>query len=100
MAISSPAELLDWLAQYQFLSPAQTDELRPLLAGFPDSMALAKNLIRRDWLTPYQVNQIMTGKNEQLVLADYRLRERIGEGAMGQVFKAVSLRTGRVVAVK
>src|SRR5262249_40914024 len=34
------------------------------------------------------------------VLADYRLRERIGEGAMGQVFKAVTVPSGRLVAIK
>ena len=83
MATLSPSELLDWLGQYQFLAAVQTDELRPLLPSFPDSMAIAKELIRRDWLTPYQVNQIMQGKHAHLVLSCYRLRERIGEGAMG-----------------
>ena len=100
MATLSPSELLDWLGQNQFLSGAQTDELRPLLGVFPDSLSLAKELMRRDWLTPYQVNQVMQGKHDQLVLDCYRLRERIGEGAMGQVFKAWSLRLARLVAVK
>ncbi len=100
MATLSPSELLDWLGQNQFLSGAQTDELRPLLGIFPDSLALAKEMMRRDWLTPYQVNQVMQGKHDQLVLDCYRLRERIGEGAMGQVFKAWSLRLERIVAVK
>jgi tRNA A-37 threonylcarbamoyl transferase component Bud32 len=100
MATLSPSELLDWLGQNQFLSGAQTDELRPLLGIFPDNLAVAKELMRRDWLTPYQVNQVMQGKHDQLVLDCYRLRERIGEGAMGQVFKAWSLRLERIVAVK
>jgi tRNA A-37 threonylcarbamoyl transferase component Bud32 len=100
MAMLSPVELLDWLGQNQFLSPTQADELRPLLPTFADNLALAKDLIRRDWLTPYQVNQIMQGKQDQLVWGDYRLRERIGEGAMGQIFKAWSLRLQRVVALK
>jgi tRNA A-37 threonylcarbamoyl transferase component Bud32 len=100
MATLSPSELLDWLGQNQFLSGAQTDELRPLLGIFPDSLAVAKELMRRDWLTPYQLNQVMQGRHDQLVLDCYRLRERIGEGAMGQVFKAWSLRLERIVAVK
>jgi tRNA A-37 threonylcarbamoyl transferase component Bud32 len=100
MATLSPSELLDWLGQNQFLSGAQTDELRPLLGVFPDSLSVAKELMRRDWLTPYQVNQVMQGKHDRLVLDCYRLRERIGEGAMGQVFKAWSLRLERLVAVK
>ncbi len=100
MAMLSPSELLDWLGQNQFLSTMQTDALRPLLPSFPDTMVIAKELMRRDWLTAYQINQIMQGKHEQLVLSGYRLRERIGEGAMGQIFMAWSLRLGRLVAVK
>ena len=100
MATLSPSELLNWLGQYQFLAPPQVDELRPLMPSFPDTMSLAKELIRRDWLTPFQVNQIMKGQQDELVLGSYRLRERIGEGAMGAVFTAWNLRMGRVVAVK
>ena len=100
MAMLSPSELLDWLGQFQFLSAAQTDEIRRTLPTFPDTHAFAKELIRRDWLTPYQINQIMLGNQDQLVLGGYRVRERLGEGAMGQVFKAWSLRLERIVAVK
>jgi serine/threonine-protein kinase len=100
MAFASPPELLDWLKDNQFLTPAQADEIAPLLAGFADCLALARELIARDWLTPYQGNQILTGKEAQLVLGAYRLRERVGEGAMGQVYKAWSLRLDRIVAVK
>jgi serine/threonine protein kinase len=100
MATLSPPELVDWLSQNQFLTSVQTDALRPLLRSLPDSLALAKELLGRDWLTAYQANQIMQGNHEQLVLGCYRLRERIGEGAMGQIFKAWSLRLGRFVAVK
>jgi serine/threonine-protein kinase len=100
MSTPSPSDLLDWLGQYQFLSAAQMDEIRPLLPTFPDRLAFVKELMARDWLTPYQVNQIMQGKGDQLVWDCYRLRERIGEGAMGQVFKAWSLRLERIVAIK
>jgi tRNA A-37 threonylcarbamoyl transferase component Bud32 len=100
MASLTPAELLDWLQRNQFLTPIQADQLRPLLSNMPDNMALAKELIRRDWLTPFQINQIMKGQQDELILGGYRLRERIGEGAMGAIFKAWNLRLGRVVAVK
>ena len=100
MAISSPAELLDWLAQNQFLTSKQTDEIRPLVPAFADMRSFAKELIGRDWMTPYQINQILQGKHEQLLVGSYRLRERIGEGGMGQVFKAVQARLERVVAIK
>ena len=100
MATLSPVELLDWLERNEFLSSPQLQPLRVLLISFPDTMALVKELVRRDWLTPFQVNQIMQGKHDLLLVDAYRLRERIGEGAMGQVFKALQPRVNRIVAIK
>src|SRR5206468_3880898 len=56
--------------------------------------------IRRGWLTPFQANQLLQGKGNELVLGSYILLERVGEGGMGQVFKARHRTMGRVVAVK
>jgi serine/threonine protein kinase len=95
-----PVELLDWLERNQFLTAHQVHELRPLLAKFADARALAADLIQRNWVTPYQVNQILLDRGDQLVLGALRLRERLGEGSMGQVFKAWHLRLERDVAVK
>ncbi len=95
-----PVELLDWLERNQFLTPNQVCELRLLLPRFADARALAADLIQRDWLTPYQVNQIMQDRGDELVLGALRLRQRLGEGAMGQVFKAWHTRLEQVLAVK
>ena len=100
MSTLTPSALLDWLARHQFLDAAQVAELQPLLPTFADVPTLVRELVRRDWLTPYQANQVVQGKEAQLVLGCYRLRERIGEGAMGQVFKAWNTRLHRVVALK
>jgi serine/threonine protein kinase len=96
----SCVELIDWLEDHQLLTPGQIREIRPLLPAFPELKLLAKALILRDWLSPYQLNQILSGKGDQLVLGVLRLRERLGEGAMGQVFKAWNTRLEQTVAVK
>lgn len=100
MAMLSVSGLLDWLVRNQFLTSAQADELRPGLPGLSETRLFVKDLIQRDWLTPYQGNQIVNGLHDQLVFGIYRLRELIGEGAMGQVFKAWNTKQNRVVAIK
>jgi len=100
MAAQSPSELLQWLADNQFLPLPQAEEIRALLPTLPTSLALIKDLLHRNWLTPFQANQIMAGKHSILVLGPYRLLERLGEGAMGQVFKAWNVCLGRFAAVK
>ena len=100
MTMHTPAEMLDWLGRQLLLAPPQVDVLRPLLHTFPDTRSLGKHLIGRSWLTPFQVNQILQDKGDGLIVGPNRLLERIGEGAMGQVFRAWNTRLDRVVAVK
>lgn len=101
MTIESPAALLDALRRSQVLEPEQLDELTPdTLSRFPDAKGLARDLMQRGWLTPYQVNQVFQGKGADLVLGQYLFLERLGEGGMGQVFKARHRKMHRIVAIK
>jgi serine/threonine protein kinase len=100
MAPQTTTELLDWLSKNLFLRPEQVEELRSAAMQFPDARHLCKELLQRDWLTPFQVNQILQGKPETLLVGSNRLLLRLGEGAMGQVYKAWNVRLSRVVAVK
>ena len=100
MPVDTAAGLTDALRRHRLLEPAQLGEVDRLQTNFPSSRALAGELIRRGWLTPYQVNQLLQGRGRELLLGSYALLERIGEGGMGQVFKARNWKLGQVVALK
>jgi serine/threonine-protein kinase len=89
MSIATAADLVAALRQFQLLEPGQLDEptRKPRLeAG--DPRALARNLIHRGRLTAYQVNQIMQGRGAGLSLGHHLLLDKLGEGGMGEVYKA------------
>jgi serine/threonine protein kinase/WD40 repeat protein len=96
------AGLLEVLRRTELLSPPRWEELSRLdpKTRFANARDLARELMRRDWLTPYQVNQLLQGRGDDLVLGSYVLLERLGEGGAGQVFKARHRKMDRVVALK
>lgn len=96
MVTLSPSSLLDWLVRNHFLAAARAQAL----SACADAHGLARELIQRDWLTPFQANQILAGNMEFLVLGPYRLIERLGQGSMGEVFKAWDVKRERHVALK
>jgi len=101
MRIESVADLVQALRETDLLEPEQFDELAQHLQDrFADPRALAKDLLQRGWLTAYQINQLFLGRGPELLLGNYVLLERLGEGSMGSVFKARHRKSGRTVALK
>lgn len=66
---------------------------------FVSDEQLSTKLVEMDLLTPYQAGQLKDGKHK-LHLGPYLINDFIGQGGMGQVFKAVHKVMGRECAVK
>lgn len=71
----------------------------PGLAIEVDIEQVSSKLIELGLLTPYQVEQLRAGRTK-LNLGPYLITDWIGQGGMGQVFKAVHKMMGRECAVK
>src|SRR6476660_50031 len=65
-----------------------------------DPELLARDLVKGGLLTPYQARRLWKGRAADLFLNQYVLLDQVGEGAMGEVFRARHTRLDRDVALK
>jgi serine/threonine protein kinase len=101
MALPNITELASTLRTHKLMEPEQLAELTPdMLDRFFDPRGMAKFLLKKGWLTVYQVNQVLNGQAAELMLGPYRILDSLGEGAVSQVFKAWDTEQRRFVAVK
>ena len=94
--------LLSQLLDAGLLTPAEAQHWRAHSAA--DEATVAKQaideLLAAGRLTTFQVQELTAGRGRLLHLGDYTLDERLGTGAMGQVFRARHRKMNRTVAVK
>ncbi len=82
------------------------DDLRDWIAAVPvekrpsDGEQLARELVRQKRLTAWQAQAIYSGKGSSLILGNYLILDKLGQGGMGMVLKAEHQRMKRVVALK
>src|SRR5438045_2106857 len=98
MTLSASA-LLAVLRQGELLPPDQLGEAERLAASLPSAEALAA-LVNRGFLTAYQAEELSAGRGSGLVVGAHVLLEKLGEGGMGEVFRARHKVMGREVALK
>ena len=94
--------LLSGLVSQEDLGRAAEELRRSLELGegqeLPDE-ALAEKLVSQGLITPYQADQLRAGRTK-FDLGPYLVTDWIGQGGMGQVYKAVHKVMGRECAVK
>ena len=82
------------------------DEVDSFIEGLPpdkkpdDGKALAQILVKQNKLTKFQAQAVYQGKTKGLIMGDYVVLDRIGQGGMGQVYKARHKVLERIMALK
>jgi serine/threonine-protein kinase len=99
----SPAEFLAAIEKSSILTEAQ---MRAVWARFAhgvdtlESSAIAEALVREGLLSGFQARRLLVGNSHGFVCGRYTIIDKIGEGAMGQVYQARHRLMDRIVALK
>ncbi len=101
MAVESVDSLVELLGDHRLLQAEQLEQLQRFLkARFTEPRGMAKQLIQWGWLTVFQTNLIFQGRVHDILRGPYRILDRLGEGGVSQVYKALDTRTNQLVALK
>jgi serine/threonine protein kinase/WD40 repeat protein/tetratricopeptide (TPR) repeat protein len=77
------------------------EELRSIAAATSEGvLGLSRALVQAGRLTPYQAAAVYQKKSRGLLIGNYIILDKIGQGGMGMVFKCRHRRLGRLGALK
>jgi eukaryotic-like serine/threonine-protein kinase len=101
MSVASVTLLVEEFQRLRLLEPTQQAELTERLQRrYPEVRELARELVRRDWVTPFQLQCICQGRGRELLIGPYLVLDRLDNGAIGPLFKARHEHMKRLVALQ
>jgi tetratricopeptide (TPR) repeat protein len=92
--------LLSVLQRIETLSSSDFDSVASTFAESRDAEGACRWLVDNKKLTPFQGMRILNGEGESLFFAGCLLVDKIGQGGMGQVYRALQPILERHVAIK
>ena len=98
---NTPEHLIQAIRDCGLYSPAQLvalDDIPPDILANP--VALSERLRAAGLLTGYQTKKVRISRIVEILIGPYLVMDKIGEGGMGKVYKAIQLKVGLVVALK
>jgi serine/threonine-protein kinase len=105
MAITSSKQFLKLLQHSNLLDDSRFSDFvrsvgNPRESKADDPRFLARELVRRGWITRWHAEKLLSGKYKGFLLGKYKLLDHLGSGGMSHVFLAEQAKIGRRVAVK